>query len=83
MQLSLQDVLLSFALAFLASVILTPVLRKIALVIGVVDKPNQSHKTHSEPVPYLGGVSIVLTVTLGLSLATNLKSNQVGSSQEL
>ena len=83
MQLSLQDVLLSFALAFLASALLTPALRKIALTFGVIDKPNQSHKTHSEPVPYLGGVSIVLTVTLGLFLATYLKSNQVGGSQEL
>ena len=83
MQLSLQDVLLSFVLSFLASAILTPSLRKFALAMGVVDKPNQSHKTHSEPVPYLGGVSIVLTVTFGLFLATYLKSNQVGRSQEL
>jgi UDP-GlcNAc:undecaprenyl-phosphate GlcNAc-1-phosphate transferase len=82
-QLSLQDVLLSFVLAFLASALLTPVLRKFALAIGVVDKPNQSHKTHSEPVPYLGGISIVLTVALGLASATYLKSNQIGDLQEL
>ena len=83
MQLFFQDVLLSFVLAFLASALIAPILRKFALAVGLVDKPNQSHKTHSEPVPYLGGISIVLTVTLGLSLATYLKSNQVGDNQEL
>jgi UDP-GlcNAc:undecaprenyl-phosphate GlcNAc-1-phosphate transferase len=82
-QLSLQDVLLSFVLAFLVSAILTPTFRKFALALGVVDKPNQSHKTHSEPVPYLGGISIVLTVALGLALATYLKGNQIGGNQEL
>jgi UDP-GlcNAc:undecaprenyl-phosphate GlcNAc-1-phosphate transferase len=82
-QLSFQDALLSFVLAFLASALLTPIFRKFALTLGIVDKPNQSHKTHVEPVPYLGGVSIVLTVALGLSLAVFLKSNQVGGSQEL
>lgn len=83
MQLLFQDVLLSFFMAFLVSAFLTPVLRKLALKLRLVDKPNQGHKTHLEPIPYLGGVSIVLTVVLGLSLAAYLKSNQVGGGQEL
>jgi UDP-GlcNAc:undecaprenyl-phosphate GlcNAc-1-phosphate transferase len=29
-----------------------------------VDRPNEGHKTHVEPTPYLGGVAIVLGVTL-------------------
>ena len=43
---------------------LTPVMRKIALKIGAVDRPNLERKTQSEPVPYLGGVAIAIGITV-------------------
>jgi UDP-GlcNAc:undecaprenyl-phosphate GlcNAc-1-phosphate transferase len=42
---------------------LTPVMRKIALKIGAVDRPNLDRKTQKEPVPYLGGVAISIGIT--------------------
>jgi len=42
--------------------------------LGITDKPIQKHKTHTTPVPYLGGLAIVLgtvVVTFGSSLVTN------------
>lgn len=39
--------------------------------MDVIDRPNQKHKTHLEPVPYLGGFSIVIPVVL-LSLGGGL-----------
>ena len=42
---------------------LTPVMRKIALKIGAVDRPNLERKTQKEPVPYLGGVGISIGIT--------------------
>ena len=53
-----------FAAAFLAVSLLTPVMRLVALKYGVVDSPNASHKTHKRPVPYLGGVAIVIGILL-------------------
>lgn len=53
-----------FAVAFLAVSLLTPVMRLVALKYGVVDSPNASHKTHMRPVPYLGGVAIVIGILL-------------------
>ena len=50
---------------------LVPFLRKVAFRIDVIDRPNQKHKTHLEPVPYLGGFSIVIPVIL-LSLGGGL-----------
>lgn len=47
--------------------------RKLAISLGIVDTPNQSHKTHAQPIPYLGGLSIVATVIVGLFLAILLK----------
>jgi len=43
---------------------LTPVMRKIAIKIGAVDRPNLDRKTQKEPVPYLGGVAIAIGVTV-------------------
>ncbi len=63
--------LVVFALSLTLASILTPYLRKIALSLNVLDRPSQSHKTHQEPVPYLGGLSIVIPVVL-LSAFGNL-----------
>jgi UDP-GlcNAc:undecaprenyl-phosphate GlcNAc-1-phosphate transferase len=41
---------------------LTPIMRRIAFKFSVVDSPNQSHKTHKEPIPYLGGIAIMTSV---------------------
>lgn len=43
---------------------LTPLMRKLALKIGAVDAPNIARKIQSEPVPYLGGVAIVIGVLI-------------------
>ena len=43
---------------------LTPVMRKIALKVGAVDRPNLERKTQKEPVPYLGGVAIAIGITV-------------------
>lgn len=43
---------------------LTPKIREFAIRRNIVDIPTQLHKTHSEPIPYLGGVGIAIGVTL-------------------
>jgi UDP-GlcNAc:undecaprenyl-phosphate GlcNAc-1-phosphate transferase len=35
-----------------------------AINFNIVDRPNFQHKTHSEPVPYLGGIAIVVGVVV-------------------
>ncbi len=53
-----------FSSTLVLSAILVPILKKIALRFSIVDYPNQSHKTHSEPIPYLGGMAIVIPIVL-------------------
>ncbi len=48
--------------AFALSGILTGPIRLLAIRIGAMDKPTIERKTQKEPVPYLGGVSIALTI---------------------
>jgi UDP-GlcNAc:undecaprenyl-phosphate GlcNAc-1-phosphate transferase len=43
---------------------LTPVMRKVAIKINAVDRPNLDRKTQKEPVPYLGGVAIAIGITV-------------------
>lgn len=58
-----QYILLGLA-AFAMSGLLTWPIRKLAIRIGAMDRPNLERKTQKEPVPYLGGVAIALTILI-------------------
>ena len=63
-----------FVMAYLLVGVLTPLMRRIAIVTDVIDRPNSSHKSHKQPVPYLGGVAIIIGV-IAISYSTSLVSN--------
>jgi len=44
--------------AFVLSVVLTPLMIKIAKKYNIVDKPDNKLKSHKSPTPYLGGIAI-------------------------
>ncbi len=68
--LSLNDYLLLGALSLITVSLLTPIMRSIASRYGVVDAPSENHKTHKNPVPYLGGVAIALGVVIVTYIAS-------------
>jgi UDP-GlcNAc:undecaprenyl-phosphate GlcNAc-1-phosphate transferase len=53
-------------------------MRKIAIATDVVDRPNASHKSHKKPVPYLGGVAIIIGV-IAVSYSASLFSQFTSS----
>ena len=57
----IQDLLLAAGALILVGAV-TPLMRKIAIRLDVMDSPGTSHKTHKEPVPYLGGVGIIIGI---------------------
>ena len=69
-----QEYFLLFLSSYLLVGLLTPLMRRIAIATDVVDKPNTSHKSHKQPVPYLGGVAIIIGVIL-VSYSPSLVSN--------
>ena len=69
-----QEYFLLFLGSYLLVGLLTPLMRKIALATDVVDKPNTSHKSHKQPVPYLGGVAIIIGIIV-VAYSTSLVSN--------
>ncbi|MFG0333296.1 MAG: glycosyltransferase family 4 protein, partial [Maioricimonas sp. JB049] len=60
------------AIAFVVGLLVTPLIRRISLRIGLVDRPDGHRKLHKTPVPLGGGVAVllasVLTVLLTLLL---------------
>lgn len=63
----LELVLLSAALSF----VLTPLVCRLAVAIGAVDRPGE-RKIHEVPIPRLGGVAVVLSGILTLMIAAHL-----------
>jgi len=64
----LVSILTAFLIALIVTVVLTPVVRKIALRWRLGDKPN-GRKFHPHMIPHLGGVAIVLGTVAGLVAA--------------
>jgi len=69
-----QEYFLLFALTYLLVGGLTPIMRRIAIATDVVDRPNSLHKSHKKPVPYLGGVAIIIGV-ISVSYSSSLFSD--------
>jgi UDP-GlcNAc:undecaprenyl-phosphate/decaprenyl-phosphate GlcNAc-1-phosphate transferase len=62
----LSGYILVFAVAFLVTVLVTPLVRKLALANGIVDHPSEARKIHKTPIAYLGGVAVYLGIMGGL-----------------
>jgi UDP-GlcNAc:undecaprenyl-phosphate GlcNAc-1-phosphate transferase len=65
--------LLGIAGFVLAGFLTWPV-RKVAIAIGAMDKPNLERKSQKEPVPYLGGLAIAIAVVV-LTFAAVIRSD--------
>ncbi len=53
------------AASFVGSLGSTWLCKKIALKFGIVDRPDDLVKTHKEPIAYLGGVGMLVGLTVG------------------
>jgi UDP-GlcNAc:undecaprenyl-phosphate GlcNAc-1-phosphate transferase len=69
-----QEYFLLFLSSYLLVGLLTPLMRRIAIATDVVDKPNTAHKSHKQPVPYLGGIAIIIGIIV-ISYSTSFVSN--------
>lgn len=60
--------IIGFVLAFVLSAALTPAVKRFAMRIGAVDRPNH-RKVHSQVMPRLGGLAIYLAFIAALPVA--------------
>ena len=61
-----------FAIALLASLALVPVVRRIAIAGGLVDRPDKERKLHHEPIALAGGVAVFAAVVIAFSATISL-----------
>lgn len=58
------DYIVAFILSFTVAVLITPLVKKLAIKIGATDQPNK-RKIHKNIMPRLGGLAIFIGVTAG------------------
>ena len=63
-----------FLVSFILVGFLTPLMRSVAISKNVIDRPDSPHKSHSNSVPYLGGVAIIIGI-VSITYATSLISD--------
>lgn len=56
---------LALLVCFIVSIIITPLVKKLAITIGAVDQPND-RKVHTNVMPRLGGLAIIFSSLLGI-----------------
>ncbi len=64
----------SFLGALVISLVLVPLVRRLAIKREVLDTPG-AHKSHSTPVPYLGGVAMVVAFSLAVVAGAIVKQD--------
>ncbi|MBO6514008.1 MAG: undecaprenyl/decaprenyl-phosphate alpha-N-acetylglucosaminyl 1-phosphate transferase [Phycisphaerales bacterium] len=55
-----------FAIAFLVTLTVTPLVRRMAIAHGIVDHPNEARKQHKMPIAYLGGIAVFAGIMAGI-----------------
>ncbi len=58
-----------FIVAFLVTLIVTPIMRRLAIANGIVDRPSESRKIHRVPIAYLGGVAVFLGMLAAITFS--------------
>jgi UDP-GlcNAc:undecaprenyl-phosphate GlcNAc-1-phosphate transferase len=66
----MESLLLTIAIAFVTSVLVTPVIRRLCRSLGILDRPDGQRKLHRCPIPLGGGLAILLAA--GISIAVSL-----------
>ncbi len=62
------NIFIIVSVSFLASLIFVYLMKKVAIFLNIVDKPDKVRKMQSKPVPLLGGLGIFFAFLLGYML---------------
>jgi UDP-GlcNAc:undecaprenyl-phosphate GlcNAc-1-phosphate transferase len=52
--------------AFVVTIFATPIMRRLAVKHGVIDRPSEARKIHKMPIAYLGGVAVFGGILAGI-----------------
>ncbi|MGE8203655.1 glycosyltransferase family 4 protein [Heyndrickxia sp. NPDC080065] len=72
----------TLVLCFLLSILLTPLIGKLAVKLGITDKPN-SRKVHQKNMPLIGGLAIYISFIVGYFILRPIPEHNDGVSNPL
>ena len=58
------NIFIPFILSLFLSLILTPLVKKLAIKVGAVDVPKDDRRVHEKPMPSMGGLAIYISVII-------------------
>jgi UDP-GlcNAc:undecaprenyl-phosphate GlcNAc-1-phosphate transferase len=68
----------AFILSFVFALYWTPLMRKAALQLGIVDRPDGKLKNHGTSVPYFGGIAVYIAFLLTVGVFTDFGQETLG-----
>ncbi len=68
----------AFILSFVFALCWTPLLRKAALQLGIIDRPDGKLKNHEMAVPYFGGIAVYAAFLLSVGVFTDFGQETLG-----
>src|SRR5215813_14094467 len=68
----------AFILSLIFSLYWTPLIRKAALQLGIVDQPDGLLKRHKNAVPYLGGIAVFMSFLFTVGVFTDFSQETLG-----
>jgi len=73
----------TFVAALLAAALTTPLVSRLALALGAIDRPNERKVSLRRAMPLMGGLSVALGFLIGVSVALQLVPADAGISDEI
>lgn len=58
-----------FIVSFIVTILATPIMRRLAISNGIIDRPNEARKMHKLPIAYLGGIAVYLGIVAGIGFS--------------
>lgn len=71
-------ILLSFAVAFIVSYLMTPPVKTFAEHVGAIDVPKDARRIHDHPVPRMGGLAIFMGFVLAVIVFVDFNIQVMG-----
>ena len=68
----------AFILSFIFAIYWTPLMRKAALQLGIMDRPDGKLKSHAVAVPYFGGLAVYIAFLLTVGVFTDFGQETLG-----
>src|SRR5262249_24815158 len=82
MKTALGESIIRYGGAFVMSVVFalywTPLIRKAALQVGIVDRPDGALKKQQDAIPYLGGIAVFMAILFTVGVFTDFSEETLG-----